>query len=160
MIDYEFEYLLLQVENRGYPESPLLLPQEMVGGEDEDEHSWRVVLASMILNDEAIWKFLIDWPRAHNVAFAPSDAHRRMARYLRPLGSHHKRTKEIVEMSRQWIMGLRPPEIDGNSQYVIDAYRIFVENQINVAPQDAKLARYVSWRHIENSRAHRSGITG
>lgn len=164
--EYEWPYLLELVPDHSTFHSPLMLCQEAVGGASTSEHQWRTVLASMLCkrtsrrqSHPALWRFLYEWPSHHNVAFAPRDAHRRMRELLKPCGFQNRRTDEIIDMSRQWTMGLRPEDdLDGCGQYVLDAYRIFALGRLEAPKsEDGHLAAYVSWALIERARIRRAG---
>lgn len=150
---YEWNDLLGRVPHASEFHSPLMLCQEAVGGFDEYERGWRVILASMMCvrtsraqSHPTLWRFLAEWPYPSSVALASPDARRRMRGVLRPCGFHNKRTEAIVTMSKNWVMGLRPPDLYGCGPYVESAYRVFVLDDLRFAPEDGHLLSYVSWR--------------
>lgn len=56
-------------------------------------------------------------------------------------------------MSKNWVMGLRPPEIHGAGEYVTDAYRLFFNGEYRHSPRDKELAKFVMWVLAERRRA-------
>lgn len=162
MTKYEWPFLLEEVPQHGEFHSPLMLCQEAVGG--DMHYGWRVIVASMFCSrthrsqsHQGLWRFLARWPYPESVAFAQPSTKRRMAQLIKPCGFQNKRVEDLVTMSKNWIMGLRPPEIHGAGEYVTDAYRIFVLKETNFAPQDKELTRYLSWTMIESARMSRAG---
>lgn len=153
MKPYQWQHLLDDVPDHGKFISPIRLPQEAVGGFDENTRQWRVIATSLLstrLDHEqlhpALWHFLRQWPDPVSVAFASRGMQALMKQYI---GS----CDDMLLMSKNWCVGFRPPELHGSDNvYVQEAYRIFVLDDLTFAPDDKFLASYVSWALIEGGR--------
>jgi hypothetical protein len=66
--------------------------------------------------------------------------------FLKPLGFYHVRTLTLREMTKAWLSKVPYDRLPGIGKYGQDAYRIIVEGNLNVEPEDEKLRAYVQDR--------------
>lgn len=151
---HEWRILRDQADDSCPGHSPLQLAQEMVGG-DGEVRGWRIVVASMMHVQTArsvahptLWRLLSRWDHPAALAFASGPE---LVELLRPCGLQNRRARQLIVMSKQYMVGYRPwphdPDVrmEGVGRYIEDAYRVFELGDLYCSPMDHELAAYVRW---------------
>ena len=146
-----------QVQDASDFRSPLQLIQEAVGGEDRYIHGWRVTLASMMTmrttrkqSHPAVWRILADYPTPEALARGQryGDVRRRLKVICTPCSFQSGMIVTfLINMSCNWMMGIRPPDTEGAGPYVTEAYRMFHLNDTSYPKcGDKELEAYFQWQ--------------
>jgi adenine-specific DNA glycosylase len=126
--------------------SPLNLLQERFR-----EEPWKMVVLCIMLNqthykqvDRVRDNFFKEWPSPEDAAYADKD---KMREILRPLGFYNRRTKSIMQFSKEYFTGgwTDIGELYGVGKYARDSWLIFQEGIIPTDVTDKKLIKYVDW---------------
>jgi len=129
---------------------------------------WRVVVISMLLNVTS-WKqvepileelFML-WPTVWDMKEADPDE---LASVIRPCGLQEARAKRIIQLSSNWCtFDERRPNLqflrqqEGVGEYVEQAYRVIVLEDISFVPSDEKLRAYTDFKLTSGRGVRRGG---
>lgn len=131
---------------------------------------WRLLLSTIMLNrttrcqvDVVLYKFLQKWPYATSAANADETE---MADVILPMGLRFRRAQGIIRFSREWLelLGRKATTLNKESScaafsltkeeviglyncgdYAYDAYRIFIQGNVNAVTTDHALQIYVDY---------------
>ena len=129
------------------PKSPYNLLQELYYPD-----SWKIMVCCMFLNqtnrkqvDKIRDIFFEKYPSALKTSTADSSI---MSIMLQPLGFQNRRTNNIIKMSRAFLEGSwkKPSDLPGVGKYAEDSYKIFMNHDLTVEPNDKILNKYMEWR--------------
>ena len=129
--------------------------QELARGAGRPEdYGWRVMATCVLLNrcqraqaEPAHAWLLRTWPHPQLALEAWTSLRGRIAleSLLTPLGFQRRRADRLVALTRAWLAGERDPRrLPGCGPYAVDAWRVFVERDLSVEPEDRVLAAWVS----------------
>lgn len=152
---YEFDFKAVQLEEPRPPLSPSMLIQEMMPTD-----FWVMIASIMMVRTqrraghEAVWNLIGRFDGHVAIATANKSDVRRCIEHA---GLANKRSQQICDVSKQWMMGIRPWPIktfmgeptvpDGVGPYITNAYRLFVHGDLRLAVQDDELRRFMVWAH-------------
>jgi hypothetical protein len=157
---YKLDWMAIQAEDPIAALSPYQNIQEMMPS------AFYVLVASVLLDRVkesnidaahlAVWKLLLRYPDSMSLA------------YIKPIDIQHlfadirfqrKRATLIVDMAKQWTMGIRPWPItefmggpmpmDGVSDFIMDSYRLFVLREVNLPFKYKPFIQFVKWAKDE-----------
>lgn len=120
------------------------------------EDPWKVLVCCILLNQTnnkqvrpLIENFFIKWPNSFSIDSEESSS---ISHFIRTTGFQNVKAKRIKDLSCQWSKGERDPKkLSGIGDYGREAWRIFVENNIDFVPKDKKLKMYVDSLKIYTS---------
>ena len=112
---------------------------------------WQMMILCIMLNqtsykqvDKVRDEFFRRWPTPYKAAKA---MWHEITKVIRPLGFYNRRTKTIIEFSKQYGSGNWADigELYGIGKYARDSWMIFQEGKIPNDVTDKQLKKYVSW---------------
>ena len=113
-------------------------------------HPWKMMICCILLNQtnnkqvsKVMDEFFKRWPTSHKATKA---VWHEMTKVIKPLGLYNRRTKTIVEFSKQYRSGnwIKIKDSYGIGQYGQDSWDIFIENKLDINPEDKKLKAYLN----------------
>jgi methyl-CpG-binding domain protein 4 len=101
--------------------------------------------------------FFEKWPDPESIV---QEKEAKIVEHLKPLGLANIRAKNLKKMAEVWVR--HPPKsfheisnLPGVGPYAVDAYRIFVNGEKNLRPDDEILRAYLSTRPIARAFHHK-----
>lgn len=124
-----------------------MIQEELRG---QANYGWKTLVACILMNratgDQArpvLGKLLDRWP-------TPSDLSRAeeadVLEVVHPLGFQKARARNLIQMSDRFLRRVPVKDLPGVGPYALESWRIFVEDDLDFVPQDAKLRSYVKGR--------------
>lgn len=116
----------------------------------KDRPFWMLVCCQLvnltsIEKAEPVLEYLMQHFFIYTLAKTPEE---RLYPILKPLGLHTRRAKSIVGLAKAWER--HPPEtaadvmnLPGCGQYAADSWKIFIEGDLDVQPDDGRLQWYL-----------------
>lgn len=109
---------------------------------------WKVLICCILLNQTnntqvrpLIEDFFIKWPNPFYVASEKKEV---LSNFIRSTGFQNVKADRMIRFSNEWIKGERDPKkFTGVGEYGREAWRIFVDKDINFLPRDKKLRMYI-----------------
>ena len=109
---------------------------------------WKVLVCCILLNQTTnqqvrpiITSFFQKWPDSFSVSERDSKEIRDL---IRPTGFQNVKSKRIIGLSQKWSSGERNlKHLPGVGKYAMEAWRIFIDGDMNFTPSDKKLRIYV-----------------
>ena len=146
---------------------PWVPPKSPVGMLQEDLWSdpWKMLVACILHNqtsrkqvDKIYQALFYNYPDAASMAKADQNF---LAKLLRPLGLHNRRSKALIRFSREYLAlsWKTPSDLHACGKYADDCYKIFCTGQWqDVEPTDHALNRYHDWlvKKMEADNARRT----
>jgi len=109
---------------------------------------WKILVTCLMLNKTAgrvanpiIEEFLRRWPTP--AEYAKSARKSEVLRLIRPLGLYNVRLERLEKLARSLVKKVPYDQIPGVGKYGRDSYLMFVENRLDVLPDDEKLKAYL-----------------
>lgn len=110
---------------------------------------WKIIVCCILLNQTSnlqvrplISSFFKKWPDATSIIGENPDF---VSLFIKSTGFQNIKAKRIKEFSVAWATGIRDPKkFPGVGEYGRDAWRIFVENDLDFIPKDKKLKMYLN----------------
>jgi adenine-specific DNA glycosylase len=119
---------------------------------------WKVLATCILLNrvqgstaEPIIHKFFKKIKSSTHMFFA-KDAD--ILHLIYPLGLARHRLKNLRRMTKDYVAGKPFDQIRGIGRYGQDAWKIFVEGNISIEPNDTKLKAYVSYMRGDDHDAN------
>lgn len=112
------------------------------------ENPWKVLICCILLNQTnnkqvrpLIESFFIKWPNS----FCVIPEHKEeIANFIKSTGFQNVKSDRIIKFSEEWSRGNRDPKkLPGVGDYGMEAWRIFVNKDVDFTPKDKKLRMYV-----------------
>lgn len=126
------------------------------------DQPWKVLVACILLNrttraqvDGVIEDLFLDYPTPEALSEAREDELRDL---LYTLGMARTRARRLIAFAEDWLAlksmweGTTPDglvelsALTGVGEYALDAYRMFVLDDLDVKPADKELRRWMEWR--------------
>jgi len=116
------------------------------------EQPWRMLLVCSALNltswrqvDPVMERFFAKWPDPRTFL---QSTHDEVVEVIRPLGLYNRRAQTWRKLTLIWF-GLSNPthkevaKLPGVGQYALDSWRIFIEQDLTVEPDDKVLRAWI-----------------
>lgn len=116
------------------------------------EQPWRMLIVCSALNltswrqvDPVMEEFFKRWPDPHSFLLS---THEEVADLIKPLGLYNRRAQTWRKLTRGWVTLWNPThkevaKLPGVGQYAVDSWRIFIERDLTVEPQDKVLRAWI-----------------
>jgi methyl-CpG-binding domain protein 4 len=116
---------------------------------------WKMIVACILLNrtkriqvDRVIEPLFNRWPSSKEMAAADLES---LKELLRPLGFQTRRSTALKKFSAAYMSLLTVNEntaadLPYVGAYALDAYKLFILNQVHLAPEDKDLRKVVHFR--------------
>jgi methyl-CpG-binding domain protein 4 len=109
---------------------------------------WKVLVCCILLNQTSnlqvrplIAHFFKKWPNPLSVTKESTDI---ISEFIKTTGFQNVKARRIKDFSIAWESGIRDPnKFPGVGEYGRDAWRIFVNGDIDFIPKDKKLKMYL-----------------
>jgi endonuclease III len=109
---------------------------------------WKVLVCCILLNQTnnkqvrpLIEKFFLKWPDHFSVKPTEKES---ISNFIKSTGFQNIKSERIIKLSEEWSKGNRDPwALPGVGDYGREAWRIFIDNDVNFTPKDKKLKMYV-----------------
>jgi methyl-CpG-binding domain protein 4 len=109
---------------------------------------WKVLICCILLNQTnnkqvrpLIEEFFLKWPDPFSVSVERKES---ISDFIKSTGFQNVKAQRILGLSNEWLKGNRDPEnLPGIGDYAREAWRIFIDNDVNFTPKDKKLKMYI-----------------
>jgi adenine-specific DNA glycosylase len=147
---YEYEEYARKVAGYRRPLSPLMLIQECVPSR------WAALVGAVMccrtgrkVSHPCTWDLLFAWPTPMQMSIAePAD----VAKAIRRAGLADARARNLVTMSREWLLDTPVGDLPGVGQYVEESDRVFGLGDLSFNPADGELQKFVWWARSATRR--------
>lgn len=127
---------------------PISMIQEELRG--QPHYGWKTLVACILMNRATgnqarpvLRELLNRWPTPNALSKAEESD---VLEAVRPLGFQTARARNLIQMSDRFLRRVPIKDLPGIGQYALESWRIFVEDDLDFVPQDAKLRSYVEGR--------------
>ncbi len=116
--------------------------------EEYKNDPWKVLVCCILLNQTnnkqvrpLIESFFLKWPNSFELMKEDAEV---ISDFIKATGFQNVKAKRLKSFSLEWSDGLRDPELfTGVGKYGKEAWRIFVQNDLDFIPSDKKLKMYL-----------------
>jgi hypothetical protein len=116
--------------------------------EEYKNDPWKVLVCCILLNQTnnkqvrpLIESFFLKWPNSFELMKEDAEV---ISDFIKATGFQNVKAKRLKSFSLEWSDGLRDPKLfTGVGKYGKEAWRIFVQNDLDFIPSDKKLKMYL-----------------
>jgi len=124
------------------------------------EQPWRMLLVCSALNltswrqvDPVMERFFTRWPDPHTFL---QSTHDEVVDVIRPLGLYNRRAQTWRKLTAAWLSLQNPSnrevsKLPGVGQYALDSWRIFIERDLTVEPEDRVLRAWIQEARVSSN---------
>jgi endonuclease III-like uncharacterized protein len=116
--------------------------------EDYKDDPWKILVCCILLNQTnnkqvrpLIEEFFLKWP--NSFILMNEDVYK-ISDFIKSTGFQNVKAKRLKDFSTEWSKGIRDPDLfTGIGKYGKEAWKIFVEEDLDFCPSDKKLKIYL-----------------